>query len=60
MKGVENLIYGLLWLRYLKEAHENVNTLNIYCQGNTFMLADPMISPANNENPERYISPEKQ
>jgi len=43
---MENLLNGLLWLKYLGLPHGNINTYNIYCRGKKEMiLSDPWIAP---------------
>ena len=53
LKGVEDLIKGLLWLRYLQETHENINSLNIYCRE----LPESVSIPSDNASSETSSAP---
>ena len=45
ISGMEDLVSGLLWVRFLKEKHGNISTHHIYCKEGKLQLADPFLCP---------------
>jgi hypothetical protein len=59
MKGLNNLINGLLWLKNMQTPHGNISSQNVYLVRDEFILADPWIAPEGVDLNDRFPSPEK-
>lgn len=59
LNAMDNLMEGLLWLKYLGMPHGNINSYNIYChpKKRKLTLSDPWMAPEGLET--IYPSPEK-
>ena len=45
LRGLENLVSGLMWLRYYNETHGNISSMTVYYKDGNMLLSDPFIAP---------------